>query len=115
MWSLHVSSHRYSACYVTQPVLLSWEFFTTLDYELKVIRGRLPYRWTIWVRIDRCFSLISSVPSCPSAHLLVQQVYTLSRVAALLGVITSIVIMDVTHQINCQVGTVFHVSFSLGF
>src|SRR5712691_9397461 len=28
----------------------SWEFFTTLDYEFNVIRGRRPYRWTIWVR-----------------------------------------------------------------
>jgi hypothetical protein len=28
----------------------SWEFFTTLDYEWGVIRGRRPYRWTIWVR-----------------------------------------------------------------
>jgi hypothetical protein len=112
MWSLPVSSHRHPACYVTQLVLLSWEFFTTLDYELKVFRGRLPYRWTIWVRNDR---MISSVLSCPSAHLLLQQVYSLSRVAALLGVITSIVIMDVTTQINCQVGTVFHVFFSLGF
>jgi len=22
----------------------------TLDYELDIIRGRRPYRWTIWVR-----------------------------------------------------------------
>ena len=29
-----------------------WEFFTTLDYEWKVIRGHSPYRWTIWVRAD---------------------------------------------------------------
>ena len=27
-----------------------WEFITTLDYEWNVIRGRQPYRWTIWVR-----------------------------------------------------------------
>lgn len=26
-----------------------WEFFTTLDFEWRVIRGRVPYRWTIWV------------------------------------------------------------------
>jgi hypothetical protein len=38
--------------YVTQfnPSCSSWEYFTTLDYEWRVIRGRLPYRWTIWVR-----------------------------------------------------------------
>ncbi|KAH9993367.1 hypothetical protein BJV77DRAFT_998172, partial [Russula vinacea] len=29
-----------------------WEFVTTLDYEWRVIRGRLPYRWSIWVRND---------------------------------------------------------------
>ncbi|KAH9976465.1 hypothetical protein BJV77DRAFT_1054019, partial [Russula vinacea] len=29
--------------------LYIWEFFTTLDYEWRVIRGGLPYRWTIWV------------------------------------------------------------------
>ena len=28
----------------------SWEFFTNLDYEFGIIRGRRPYRWTIWVR-----------------------------------------------------------------
>lgn len=34
----------------------SWEFFTNLDYEFSVIRGRRPYRWTIWVRSSgRCF------------------------------------------------------------
>ena len=27
----------------------SWEFFTTLDYEFDIIRGRRPYAWTIWV------------------------------------------------------------------
>jgi hypothetical protein len=49
-WSLHVSLHRFSAHYSTQSFLSSWEYFTTLDYEWRVIRGRLPYRWTIWVR-----------------------------------------------------------------
>jgi hypothetical protein len=28
----------------------SWEFVTTLEYEWSIIRGRRPYRWTIWVR-----------------------------------------------------------------
>ena len=27
----------------------SWEFFTTFDYEFSIIRGRRPYRKTIWV------------------------------------------------------------------
>jgi len=33
----------------TQTSTTSWEFFTTLEYEWNVFRGRLPYRWTIWV------------------------------------------------------------------
>lgn len=27
----------------------SWEYFTTLHYELDVIRGHRPCRWTTWV------------------------------------------------------------------
>ena len=39
--------------YTIQPFFLSsWEFVTTLDYEWRVVRGRLPYRWSIWVRYD---------------------------------------------------------------
>jgi hypothetical protein len=30
----------------------SWEYFTTLDFELDIIRGRRSYRWTIWVSSD---------------------------------------------------------------
>jgi hypothetical protein len=37
-----------------------WEFVTTLDYEWKVIRGRIPYRRTIWVRSGQRFALASS-------------------------------------------------------
>ncbi|KAF8473077.1 hypothetical protein DFH94DRAFT_855978 [Russula ochroleuca] len=62
--------------------LYLWEFFTTLDYEWRVIRGRLPYRWTIWI-------------------------YSFTRVAALVGVILFLVLMDVTIPINCQLLTSF--------
>lgn len=41
------STSRY---YVCQFPASSWEFFMTLDYEFDIIRGRRPYRWTIWVR-----------------------------------------------------------------
>ena len=59
--SINVSLHRFLACYAIQLYLRSWEFFTTLDYEWRVIRGRLPYRWTIWVRDDRHrFTLVTS-------------------------------------------------------
>ena len=33
----------------------SWEFLTTLGYEISIIRGCRPYRWTIWVRIGGLF------------------------------------------------------------
>lgn len=46
--------------YATQSSLSSWEYFTTLDYEWMVIRRRLPYRRTIWVRSDRPFALVQS-------------------------------------------------------
>jgi hypothetical protein len=40
---------------ITIPLASSWEFLTTLDYEWSTIRGRRPYRWTIWVRNDAHF------------------------------------------------------------
>ncbi|KAI0281960.1 hypothetical protein BGY98DRAFT_1094571 [Russula aff. rugulosa BPL654] len=67
--------HAMSALYI-------WEFITTLDYEWKVIRGRLPYRWTIWI-------------------------YSLTRMAALVGVILCLVIVNITTPINCQLLNVF--------
>lgn len=55
LWTCH--SH------LTNPAR-SWEFFTNLDYELGIIRGRRPYRWTIWVRINElCFRASRSCPS----------------------------------------------------
>jgi hypothetical protein len=41
----------------------SWEFFTTLDYEWSVIRGRRPYWWTIWV-------CLTGAPLSPPPHCL---------------------------------------------
>ena len=40
---------------ITIPLASSWEFVTTLNYEWSTIRGRRPYRWTIWVRYDAHF------------------------------------------------------------
>jgi hypothetical protein len=31
------------------PLISSWEFVTTLDYEWSVFRRRRQYLWTIWV------------------------------------------------------------------
>ncbi|KAI0279380.1 hypothetical protein BGY98DRAFT_438463 [Russula aff. rugulosa BPL654] len=66
--------------------LYIWEYFTTLDYEWRVIRGRLPYRWTIWI-------------------------YSAARLAGLVSVILGFVNMDVTTQINCQLWSLFSVLF----
>jgi len=63
--SLHVSHHRSLTFNATQSSSSSWEFFTTLDYEWRVIRGHLPYRWTIWVRNDGHFTLVSLAMLCP--------------------------------------------------
>ena len=48
------------ACHAIQVSVYRWELVTTLDYEWRVIRGRIPYRWTIWVRSDQRFALTSS-------------------------------------------------------
>jgi hypothetical protein len=54
-WSLHVSLRKtpyLALCHSRMthpPSFLRWEFFSSLDYEWSVIRGRRPYRWTIWV------------------------------------------------------------------
>ena len=56
-WDLHV---RVAFCVdlslsCTSIRTSSWEYVTTLDFELDMIRGRRPYRWTIWVCRDRRF------------------------------------------------------------
>ncbi|KAI0002184.1 hypothetical protein BJV74DRAFT_39641 [Russula compacta] len=61
--------------------LYFWEFATTLDYEWSIIRGRRPYRWTIWI-------------------------YSLTRVAALVAVILCLFGIDVTSPYNCEAETV---------
>ena len=91
-------------CILCNPIFLfSWEFFTTLDYEWRIIRGNLPYRWTIWVRNDKHLILVSSATR---ADLLIQQIYFFARVAGLLGVVLTTVGLDLTAHINCQVSAV---------
>ncbi|KAH9956527.1 hypothetical protein BC827DRAFT_1270892 [Russula dissimulans] len=62
--------------------LYMWEFVITLDYEWSIIRGDRPYRWTIWI-------------------------YCLTRVAALISVILSLVGNDVPAPYNCEIQTIF--------
>ncbi|KAI9455300.1 hypothetical protein F5148DRAFT_396867 [Russula earlei] len=57
--------------------LYIWEFLNTLDYEWSVIRGRRPYRWTIWL-------------------------YSLTRLATLAAVISSIITFDDSRPVDCQ-------------
>ncbi|KAF8491223.1 hypothetical protein F5888DRAFT_1075822 [Russula emetica] len=64
-----------------------WEYLTTLDFELDVIRGRRPYRWTIWI-------------------------YSLTRVSTLTAVVLSFVALDTTTPINCQVWITFQLTFA---
>jgi len=87
----------------------SWEFFTTLDYELDILRGRRPYRWTIWVRIrGRLMALVTHAPEFP-----LRQIYSFTRVATLVAVILNFVALDTTTPIDCQVGGVSQVASSL--
>ncbi|KAI0047200.1 hypothetical protein FA95DRAFT_1606294 [Auriscalpium vulgare] len=38
-----------------------WEIATTFDYELDVLRGKRPYRWTIWVHSSCRISLVTAL------------------------------------------------------
>ncbi|KAI0277121.1 hypothetical protein BGY98DRAFT_981948 [Russula aff. rugulosa BPL654] len=58
----------------------------TLDFELDVIRGRRPYRWTIWI-------------------------YSLTRLSTLMAVILNFVAFDTTTPINCQTLITFQLTF----
>jgi hypothetical protein len=63
-----------------------WEYFTTLGYEWRVIRQRIPYRWTIWI-------------------------YSLTRFAALMSVILLFITLNVDTAINCQLWMLFTIMF----
>ncbi|KAH9954839.1 hypothetical protein BC827DRAFT_1272171 [Russula dissimulans] len=67
--------------------LYIWEFFTTLELEWNVIRGRRPYRWTIWV-------------------------YSLTRVTTLANVISTLVDLDTKISQSCQVLISFEYAFA---
>ena len=89
----------------------SWEFLTTLDYEWKVIYGRIPYRWTIWVRefvMTRALPLnpLHLSPPRTYANFLVQQIYIIARVACLVSLVINAVLANLTSPINCMVRTI---------
>ena len=60
--SLPVSPQKFLPRNASQLTMKRWEFFTTLDYEWRVFRGHIPYRWTIWVCGYDPFALVS----CPT-------------------------------------------------
>jgi len=64
-----------------------WEFFVTLDYELSVMRGHRPYRWTIWI-------------------------YSLTRVCTLIAVALNMLGFDSTDVLDCQLWVVFELIFA---
>ncbi|KAN0141810.1 hypothetical protein V8E53_000272 [Lactarius tabidus] len=64
-----------------------WEFVANLDYELSVIRGHRPYRWTIWV-------------------------YSLTRVCTLIAVVLNMLGFDSSSSINCQLWIIFELIFA---
>ncbi|KAH9988674.1 hypothetical protein BJV77DRAFT_728899 [Russula vinacea] len=64
-----------------------WEYITTLGYELDVIRGRRPYRWTIFV-------------------------YSLARAATFVAVILNLVQFNILTPIKCQTWTTLELIFS---
>ncbi|KAH9957061.1 hypothetical protein BGW80DRAFT_231287 [Lactifluus volemus] len=67
--------------------LFLWELFITLDLEWSVIRGRRPYRWTIWV-------------------------YSMARITTLVAVILNILRIDDSRSINCQLWVIFEHVFA---
>jgi len=77
-----------------------WEFVTTLDYEWSVIRRRRPYRWTIGVRDDSHLPDPEMRLICPSS---IRQIYSITRLATLMAVILSMLGIDITTPLNCQV------------
>jgi len=79
-WALVKLCHAIDSLYL-------WEFFTSLDYEWSVIRGRRPYRWTIWI-------------------------YSLTRMSALVAVILNLVGIDVTSPFDCQAWITFVLIFA---
>ena len=63
-WPLHVDVDPLSR-FPARTSTPRWEYYlTALDFELDVIRGRRPYRWTIWVgNYRRCSRIPETI--CP--------------------------------------------------
>lgn len=55
-----------------------WEFITTLNFEWEVYTGKRPYKWSFIV-------------------------YVIARVLALISIILSLVVFNVTRHLDCKV------------
>jgi len=84
---VHISTAILEKFWHTISGLYIWEFVTNLGYELDILRGRRPYRWTIWI-------------------------YSFTRVATLVAVVLNFVALDTTTPLNCQVWISFELIFS---
>jgi hypothetical protein len=86
-----------------------WEYLTTLEFELDVIRRRRPYRWTIWVGNARRCSRLPSSALRTWVEFYVPQIYSFTRLSTLITVILNLVTFNATTPINCQVGVTYYV------
>jgi hypothetical protein len=77
------------------PNNLSWETVLTAGFELDVLRGKISYRWTIWVG-----SLLTVAGSYH--HLIEKQLYLGTRYALLFTFVTFFIIID-GPRVPCQV------------
>ena len=73
---------------------VSWETVMTVGFELDVLRGKRPYRWTIWV------SSLLEIGS--HYHLIKNQIYLGTRYFGLLGFVLLLINID-SVRLNCQV------------
>ena len=93
---------------MTELYISSWEFVTNLGFEWSIIRGRRPYRWTIWVCHDKPFFL-SWCPVWVVKELkFFRQIYALTRLSALMTVIINLILLNNTTIISCQVCAIPH-------
>lgn len=90
-----------------KPGLSSWEFFTTLGYEWSIIQGRRSYRWTIWVCSEVVLPYVLHRPPRGLVLILPAKIYSLARLATLACVILTLIGLDSTRPINCQVSFAF--------
>ncbi|KAH9964977.1 hypothetical protein BC827DRAFT_903995 [Russula dissimulans] len=79
-------ARAYATLALAMDGLYTWEFFINLGYEWSIIKGRRPYRWTIWI-------------------------YSTVRLTTLMGVIIEFATSIIAIPTNCKVWTKFQFGF----